>query len=63
VTIVVPGVEGVVVVFPATLDSAVVTIGGMLVAVYRTAQERFDGHHSEYGESRRCGQADLLANT
>jgi len=63
VTIVVPGVEGVVVVFPATLDSAVVTIGGMLVAVYRTAQERFGGHHSEYGESRRWGQADLLANT
>jgi hypothetical protein len=31
--IVVPGLERVIVVFPATLDSAVVTVGDVLVAV------------------------------
>jgi len=37
--IVVPCVEIVVIVFPATFDSAVVTIGDVLIAVHRPARE------------------------
>jgi len=69
--IVVPGLERVVVVFPATLDSAVVTVGDVLVAVYRAVQESAIEHHGESGvksaiEGRKSfsasGQADLTAN-
>ena len=37
--IVVPGLKMVIVVFPATLDSAVVIVGDVPVAVYRAVQE------------------------
>ena len=37
--IVVPGLNMVIVVFPATLDSAVVTVGDVPVALYRAVQE------------------------
>jgi len=69
--IVVPGLERVVVAFPATLDSAVVTVCDVLVAVYRAVQESAFERHGEFGaerasEGRRSfpasGQADLTAN-
>ena len=47
--IVVPGLDRVVVVFPATLDSAVVTVGDVLVAVYRAVQESAFERHGEFG--------------
>jgi len=72
IAIVVPGVERVVVVFPATLDSNVVTVGDVLVAVYRALQESAFNHYGEFGgrrgvEGRRIlplsYQADVKANT
>jgi len=69
--IVVPGLERIVVVFPATLDSAVVTVGDVLVAVYRAVQESSIEQHGEFGvkngiEGRKSfsapGRADLTAN-
>lgn len=48
-TIVVPGLGRVIVVFPATLDSSVVTVGDVLVAVYRTVQESGTAHHEDRG--------------
>jgi hypothetical protein len=47
--IVVPGLERVVVIFPATLDGAVVTVSDVLVAVYRAAQESALEHHGDFG--------------
>jgi hypothetical protein len=71
-TIVVPGVEtAVVVVFPATLDSDVVTVGDVLVAVYRAIQESAIQYYGEFGAkcgaegTSHCpasGQANLTAN-
>jgi len=70
--IVVPGLGRVVVVFPATLDSGVVTVGDVLVAVYRAVQESAIARHEERGakgvvEGRRgwpaSRQAELTANT
>ena len=51
--IVVPGLEGVVVVFPTTLDSAVVTVGDVIVAVHRAVQQSAFKHHREFGSKRR----------
>jgi hypothetical protein len=70
-TIVVPGLERVVVVFPATLDSDVVTVGDVLVAVYHAVQESAIERHGEFGVKRgvegrsfpASGPADLTANT
>ena len=71
-TIFVPGLERVVVAFPATLDSDVVTVGDVLVALYRAMQESAIEHHGRFGvkrsvEGRRnfraSGQADLTENT
>ena len=64
------GSERVVVVFPATLDTAVVTAGNMPVAVYRGVQESAFETHREFGAKRAIkrrkfaasGQADLMAN-
>ena len=65
------GSERVVVVFPPTLDTAVVTAGNVLVAVYRGVQESAFEPHGEFGvkcaiKRRRSfaasGQADLMAN-
>jgi hypothetical protein len=50
--IIVPGLERAVVVFPTTLDSAVITIGDVLVAVYRAVQESAFEHHGEFGARR-----------
>ena len=70
-TIVVPGLERVVVVLPYTLDSNVVTVSDVLIAVYRVVQESAFEHHGEFRakraiEGRReflaSGQADLRAN-
>ena len=56
---------------PATLDSAVVTVGDVLIAVYRSVQESAVERHGEFGaeptiEGRRqfpvSGQTDLKAN-
>ena len=52
VTIVVPGLESVVVVFPTTLDSAVVTVSDVLVAGYCAAQESAFEHHGDFGVKR-----------
>ena len=71
-TIVVPGLERVIVVFPATLDSDVVTVGDVLVAVYSAVQELAAGRHIESAskrgiEGRRdwptSRQADFKSNT
>lgn len=43
------GSERVVVVFPATLDTSVVTAGNVLVAVYRGMQESAFEPHREFG--------------
>ena len=52
--IVVPGVERGVIVFPATLDSAVVTVGDVILAVHRVIRgwvvEHHDGFDVERGE-------------
>jgi len=40
-------------VIPDKLNSAVVTAGDVLVAVYCTEQERVGGHHGEYGKTPR----------
>ena len=70
-TMVVPGLERVVVVFPTTLDSDVVTVGDVLVAVYCAVQESAFEHHTEFGAKRGVegrknlpawGPADLTAN-
>jgi hypothetical protein len=70
--IVVPGLERIVVVFPATLNSTVVTVCEVLVAVYQAVQESAFEHHAEFGTKRTIerrknfpalGQADLTANT
>jgi hypothetical protein len=50
--IVVPGLERVVVIFPATLDGAVVTVSDVLVAVYRAAQESALEHHGNFSAKR-----------
>jgi hypothetical protein len=50
--IVVPGLERVVVVFPTTLDSEVVTVGDVLVAVYHAVQESAIEYHGEFGVKR-----------
>jgi len=72
IAIVVPGLERVVVVFPATLDSDVVTVGDVFVAVYRALQESAFNYYGEFGgrrgvEVRRnlplSYQADVKANT
>ena len=71
-TIVVPGLERVIVAFPATLDSDVVIVCDVLVAVYRAMQESAFEHRGGFGakrgiEGRRnllaSAQADLMANT
>jgi len=49
--IVVPGLEGVVVVFPTTLDNAVVTVSDVIVAVHRAVQQSAFEHHREFTES------------
>jgi hypothetical protein len=63
--------ERVVVVFPATLESAVVTVGDVLVSVYHAVQRSAIEYHGEFCakraiEGRRkfpaSGQADLTAN-
>ncbi|KIM38658.1 hypothetical protein M413DRAFT_447629 [Hebeloma cylindrosporum] len=51
-TIVVPGLQRVVVVFPSTSDSDVVTVGDVLVTVYRAMQESAFEHHREFGAKR-----------
>ena len=70
--IIVPGLERVVVVFLATLDSEVVTVDDVLVAVYHAVQESAIEHHGEFGAKRAIqgrrtfvawGQADLKDNT
>jgi hypothetical protein len=70
-TIVVPSLERVVVIFSTTLDGAVVTVGNVLIAVYRVAQESAFERHGEFGakhaiEGRRnlpaSGQADSTVN-
>jgi hypothetical protein len=40
-------------VIPDKLNSAVVTAGDVLVAVYCTARERVGGHHGEHGKTPR----------
>jgi len=69
VTIIVPSVERVVIVFPATLDSAVVMVGDVLVAVHHPVRElafeyNNDSRHSV--EMRRDvpvhGKAGLMAS-
>ena len=52
-TIVVPGVERAIVVFPATLDSAVVTVGDVLLAVHRAMRGWVVERHDEFGVKRR----------
>jgi len=52
-TIVVPGVERAVVVFPATFDSAVVTVGDVLLAVHCAMRGRVVEQHDEFGVERR----------
>jgi hypothetical protein len=48
----VPSFERVVVTFPATLDGAVVTVGNMIFAVYRAAQESAFEHHEDFSAKR-----------
>ena len=68
-TIVMSGLARVIVVFPAKLDSGVVTVGDVLVAVYRAVKESAIARHKERGgiEGRRdwpaSRQAELTANT
>jgi len=51
--IVVPGVERGVIVFPATLDSAVVTVGDVILAVHRVIRGWVVEHHDGFGVE--CG--------
>jgi len=51
-TIVVPGVERAVVVFPATLESAVVTVDDVLFTVHRVNRGSVVGRHDEFGVER-----------
>jgi len=46
-TIVIPSLGRVIVVFPAMPDSGIVTVGNGLVAVYRVVQESSIEHHGE----------------
>jgi hypothetical protein len=71
-TIVVPGLGRVIVVFPATLDSGVVTVGDVFMAVYRAVKEsaiaRCEEGSAERGVEERRGwpashQAELTATT
>ena len=48
-TIIVPGVERVVVALPARLDSDVVRVGHMIVCVYRAVWEWIVERHGEFG--------------
>ena len=61
-TIVVPGLGRVIVVFPATSDSGVVTVGDVLVAVYRTVQESSIEHHGELASKHSVEGRDLPAS-
>ena len=70
--VVVPGLGRLIVVFPAKLDSGVVTVGDVLVAVYRAVQESGIDHHGKVGakhgadgrkEWSASRQAELKANT
>ena len=56
-TIVLPGLGKVIVVFPATPVSGVVTIGDMLVAVYLVIHESCIEHHGEFCEIWWRGEA------
>jgi len=62
-TIRVPGLERVVVVFPATLDSRVVTVGDVLDAVYRAVQTSVIEHRERAAQGQNnwpgSGQVDL----
>ena len=49
ITIVVPGVERAAVVFPATLDSTVVMVGDVLLAVHRPMRGWVVERHDEFG--------------
>jgi hypothetical protein len=70
--VVVPGLGRLIVVFPAMLDSGVITVGDVLVAVYRAVQESDIEHHGRVGAKRGADgrkdwsasrQAELKANT
>ena len=67
----VPGLGRLIVVFPAILDSGVVTVGDVLVAVYRAVQKSGIDHHGKVGAKRGADgrkdwsasrQAELKAN-
>jgi hypothetical protein len=69
--VVVPGLGRLIVVFPAVLDSDVVTVGDVFVAVYRAVQESDIEHHGNVGTKRGADgrkdwsasrQAELKAN-
>jgi hypothetical protein len=69
--IAVPGLERVIIVFPAMLDSEMVTVCDVLVAVYHAVQESAFEHHGLLGMRRTIerrknflalGQADLMSN-
>ena len=63
-TIRVPGLERLVVVFPATLDSAVVTVDDVLIAVHRAVQasamELRREFGTKYGQINRPGSSPLI---
>jgi hypothetical protein len=60
-TIRVPGLERLVVVFPATLDSAVVTVDDVLIAVHRAVQASAIELHSRGGT--KYGQRSILGSS
>jgi hypothetical protein len=69
--IVVPGLGRLIVVFPAMLDSSMVTVGDVLVAVYRAVQESVIEYHGKVGSKHGADerkdwsasrQAELKAN-
>ena len=60
-TIKVPGLERLVVVFPATLDNAVVTVDDVLIAMHRAVQASVMELHSEFGT--KYGQRSALESS
>jgi hypothetical protein len=63
-TIRVPGLERLVVVFPATLESTVVTVDDVLIAVHRAVQamamELHTGFGTKYGQRRIPGSSPMI---
>ena len=58
-TIVVPGVERLVVVFPATLETGVISVGNVVVAEYRVVPEWVIECHGEIDGKRRIKALQL----